>query len=114
MGRLWYEVRIRMGRLQSGAADGVNLLVCRSRLELGHNFAAEGSVCTSRCKSLHPSQGAVSTQPTAPQNLCPSTPLSAPQTPTPQNGKYLKKKNTFTDFIACAEHLIKVGVPLLG
>jgi hypothetical protein len=25
-----------------------------------------------------------------------------------QDGKYLHKKNTFTDFIACAEHLIKV------
>jgi oligopeptidase B len=26
-----------------------------------------------------------------------------------QDGKYLHKKNTFTDFIACAEHLIKVS-----
>lgn len=26
------------------------------------------------------------------------------------NGKLLKKKNTFTDFIACAEHLIKEGL----
>jgi len=26
-----------------------------------------------------------------------------------ENGKYLKKKNTFTDFIACAEHLIAEG-----
>lgn len=25
-----------------------------------------------------------------------------------QDGKYLSKKNTFTDFIACAKHLIKV------
>ena len=24
-----------------------------------------------------------------------------------ENGKYLHKKNTFTDFIACAEHLVK-------
>ena len=24
-----------------------------------------------------------------------------------ENGKYLKKRNTFTDYIACAEHLIK-------
>ncbi len=23
-----------------------------------------------------------------------------------EDGKYLKKRNTFTDFIACAEHLI--------
>jgi hypothetical protein len=27
-----------------------------------------------------------------------------------EDGKYLKKINTFTDFIACAEHLIKVGM----
>lgn len=27
-----------------------------------------------------------------------------------EDGKYLHKKNTFTDFIACAEHLIKVGL----
>jgi oligopeptidase B len=26
-----------------------------------------------------------------------------------EDGKYLKKRNTFTDFIACAEHLIKVS-----
>ena len=26
-----------------------------------------------------------------------------------ENGKYLHKKNTFTDFIACAEHLIHQG-----
>lgn len=26
-----------------------------------------------------------------------------------ENGKYLHKKNTFTDFIACAEHLIEQG-----
>jgi oligopeptidase B len=26
-----------------------------------------------------------------------------------EDGKYMHKKNTFTDFIACAEHLIKVG-----
>jgi len=26
-----------------------------------------------------------------------------------ENGKFLYKKNTFTDFIACAEHLIKAG-----
>ncbi len=26
-----------------------------------------------------------------------------------ENGKLLKKKNTFTDFIACAEHLIQIG-----
>jgi oligopeptidase B len=26
-----------------------------------------------------------------------------------EDGKYLNKKNTFTDFIACAEHLISVG-----
>lgn len=26
-----------------------------------------------------------------------------------EDGKYLKKKNTFTDFIACAEHLIQEG-----
>jgi oligopeptidase B len=26
-----------------------------------------------------------------------------------ENGKFLKKKNTFTDFIACAEHLITTG-----
>lgn len=26
-----------------------------------------------------------------------------------ENGKYLRKKNTFTDFIACAEHLIEQG-----
>lgn len=25
-----------------------------------------------------------------------------------EDGKYLKKKNTFTDYIACAEHLVKV------
>jgi protease II len=25
-----------------------------------------------------------------------------------QDGKFLTKQNTFTDFIACAEHLIKV------
>jgi oligopeptidase B len=25
-----------------------------------------------------------------------------------EDGKYLKKKNTFLDFIACAEHLVKV------
>ena len=26
-----------------------------------------------------------------------------------ESGKLLKKKNTFTDFIACAEHLIREG-----
>jgi oligopeptidase B len=26
-----------------------------------------------------------------------------------EDGKYLKKRNTFTDFIASAEHLIKVS-----
>ena len=26
-----------------------------------------------------------------------------------EHGKYLHKKNTFTDFIACAEHLIEQG-----
>ena len=26
-----------------------------------------------------------------------------------EDGKYLKKKNTFADFIAAAEHLIEVG-----
>jgi methyl coenzyme M reductase subunit D len=30
-----------------------------------------------------------------------------------EDGKYLKKKNTFTDFIACAEHLLKVGTAML-
>jgi hypothetical protein len=30
-----------------------------------------------------------------------------------EDGKYLKKRNTFTDFIACAEHLIKVGSQVL-
>jgi hypothetical protein len=27
-----------------------------------------------------------------------------------EDGKFLKKKNTFTDFIACAEHLIQAGI----
>ena len=31
-----------------------------------------------------------------------------------ENGKLLKKKNTFTDFIACAEHLIKEGYTAKG
>ena len=33
-----------------------------------------------------------------------------------QDGKYLRKRNTFTDFIACAEHLVacKVRVHVLG
>jgi len=26
-----------------------------------------------------------------------------------ENGKYLKKKNTFEDFIACAQHLVDVS-----
>ena len=30
------------------------------------------------------------------------------------DGKLLKKKNTFTDFIACAEHLIAAGLHLQG
>jgi oligopeptidase B len=25
-----------------------------------------------------------------------------------EDGKYLKKRNTFTDFIACAQHLVDV------
>jgi oligopeptidase B len=31
-----------------------------------------------------------------------------------EDGKYLKKRNTFTDFIACAEHLIKVRMHMMG
>jgi oligopeptidase B len=30
-----------------------------------------------------------------------------------EDGKYMHKKNSFTDFIACAKHLIKVGPMLI-